>query len=463
MSGHAISERPVRVPRVHTRYRRIVTSIPNLGTLRVLRRLSRCEARAMHGQLPVLWDRAEGAQVTDGFGNRWLDFTSTIFVANTGHANPALVRALQRQLRQKLVHTYTFASGIRAAFLERLIAFCPAPLEKAFLLSSGTEATECAVKLMRLHGQQTSRHKVGIVSFTGAMHGRTMAAELLKGMPDTSPWVVNRDPQFHHLPFPFPWNEHGGDWGAQFRRDMQALQRRGVRVEKLCGFMIESYLGWGAIMYPKAYIRALVRFARQHNLLVCFDEIQSGYGRTGKLFAYEHYGVRPDLVCTGKAMSGGLPLSAVIGRRRILDLPGVGSMSSTHSANPLCCAAGLATIDEMERKHLVRESARRGKILHAGLQRLQRQYPERICCVLGTGMVAALIICDPRSGRPDGEFASRVCELAMRKGLLMVHTGRESIKIGPPLTIPDAALREGIAVIGECFAELTAARPRRTR
>jgi len=189
-------------------------------------------------------------------------------------------------------------------------------------------------------------------------------------------------------------------------------------------------------------------------LLVTFDEIQSGFGRTGRMFAYEHYGVQPDLLCLGKGLSGSLPISAVVGRRKILDLPEVGSMSSTHSANPLCCAAALANIEEIVCRRLVFASREKGRVLHEGLDKLKNKYPQYISCILGKGMVAAILIRDPATGRPDRLFASRICEKAMQKGLLLVHTGRESIKIGPPLTIPVSALKEGIAVLDECFAEL---------
>jgi 4-aminobutyrate aminotransferase-like enzyme len=267
------------------------------------------------------------------------------------------------------------------------------------------------------------------------------------------------DPNMHHLPFPYPWSipdddDIKYDWAAHFDRDIDSLKRAGVNLSHICGFIIESYQGWGAILYPKKYIQALVKFARAQNILVTFDEIQGGFGRTGKMFVYEHYQVEPDLLCLGKGMSGSLPLSAVIGRRSILDLPEIGSMSSTHSANPLCCAAALANIEEIISKDLVSESKRKGVILHKGLRDLQKKYPKYISYILGEGLLAAVLLTDPVTKKPNGLLASQVCEKAMQKGLLLVHTGRESIKIGPPLMIPDAALLEGIAVLGECFKEI---------
>ena len=455
MSGWKFNLEPVAVPPVDTVYRRIVTKMPAPGSLEIFSVLDEYESQSMHGQLPVVWDRAEDFQVFDPYGNCWIDFTSTIFVTNTGHANAAIVNALQKQLDKKLLHTYTFASIVRAQFLKKLIETTPKQFEKAFLLSSGTEATECAVKLMRMHGQTINASKIAIISFQGSMHGRTMGAEMLRGETKTSAWIGYMDPNMYHLPFPYPWTTlENHNWEELFLKDVEDLKTKGLKFENIAGFIIESYLGWGAIFYPPAYIKASVRFAKKHNAIVAFDEIQGGFGRTGKMFVYEHYGVEPDLLCLGKAISGGLPLSAVIGNKKIMDLPEFGSMSSTHSANPVCCAAGLANLAEIVSGNLIEESARKGKILHDYLNRLKNKYPERISYILGKGLLAGILIRNPQTGEPDGISASKVCEKAMQKGLLLVHTGRESIKIGPPLTIPDDALIEGLNVLAECISEV---------
>ena len=450
---------PKKVPGVKTRFRRIVTQLPVPESLDVFTQLEQYESRSMHGQMPVVWDKAVDFQVFDKYGNCWIDFTSTIFVANTGHANSKVLAGLQKQIDQKLIHTYTFAHEVRVKFLKKLIEMTPSQFQKAFLLSAGTEATECAIKLMRMHGQTIKPSKIGIISFEGGMHGRTMAAEMLKGNPKTSAWIGYKDPNINSLPVPYPWgkdsNDINYDWASHFERDMQALKDSGVKFDDIGGFIIESYLGWGAIFYPPKYIQALASFAKKHHALVAFDEIQGGFGRTGKLFVYQHYGVEPDLLCLGKAISGGLPLSAVIGRKEIMDLPDIGSMSSTHSANPLSCAAGLANLQYFDETKLVKESARKGKLLHGCLNDLKVSYPERIAYILGQGLLAAMIIKNPKTGEPDTMFANQVCEKAMQKGLLLVHTGRESIKIGPPLTISNEALLEGMDVLAECFAEVT--------
>jgi 4-aminobutyrate aminotransferase-like enzyme len=222
------------------------------------------------------------------------------------------------------------------------------------------------------------------------------------------------------------------------------------------GFMLETYQGWGAVFYPRDYVQAIEGLCRRHDILLAFDEMQSGFGRTGRAFGYQHYGVTPDLLCCGKGMGGGLPLSGVLGRAELMDLPDIGNMSSTHSANPLVCAAGLAVLDEIEENDLIAETARKGEILSGALAHLPERFPERVDRILGRGLIAAVLFCDPDTGRPDSSFTSRVTERCMQKGLLVVHTGRESIKLGPPLTITDEALLEGVGVIAESIEEVAA-------
>lgn len=459
MRGYNFSLIPQKVPFVQTKYRTIKTKIPVPESISIFKDLEKFESRSMHGQLPVVWDKAEGAQVYDKYGNCWIDFTSTIFVTNSGHSNPKIIEALKELLDQKLIHTYNFAHEIRVNFLKKLIEITPTFCEKAFLMSAGTEATECALKLMRMYGQTINPHKIGIISFKGSMYGRTMGAEMLKGESKSSSWIGYLDPNIYHIPFPYPWliKEHpssGYEWRVHFQEDIENLRKKGVDFKNICGFMIETYLGWGAIFFPKEYIQELFDFARKYNILITFDEIQGGFGRTGKLFVYQHYDVEPDLLCLGKALSGCLPLSAVVGRRAILDLPEAGTMSSTHSANPLSCAAGLANINSIEAASLVQESERKGNILHDRLNETKARFSSRIFHICGKGLLAGIIVKNPINDNPDNIFPSKVCERAMQKGLLLVHTGRESIKIGPPLSIPDDALIEGLDVLEEVISEL---------
>lgn len=460
MAGFSFSRIPLQVPKIQTKYRKISTALPVPESLSVLEDLDKYESRSMHGQMPIVWDRAVNFQVSDKYGNTWIDFTSTIFVANAGHANPEICSALKRTVEQKLLHSYTYYTEIRRDYIRKLIEFTPPQFEKAFLLSSGTEATECALKLMRLNGQAGGKKKPGIVSFEGSMHGRTLGAQMMGGTPAAREWIGYEDPNIHRLPFPYPWamkDRNGKEISGPtlFASHIEELIKQGVNPETdICGFILESYIGWGAVFFPADYVQALEAFTKKHHILLTFDEIQSGFGRTGRLFAYQHYGVEPDMICCGKGISSSLPLSAVLGSRKIMDLPEIGSMSSTHSANPLCCAAGLANIGFIESHRLVEESKRKGTILLDGLEAIRKKFPDRISMVLGKGMVAAILIVDPETGLADGHTASLICEKALHKGLILVHTGRESIKMGPPLTIPDDALREGLTALEESIREI---------
>jgi 4-aminobutyrate aminotransferase / (S)-3-amino-2-methylpropionate transaminase / 5-aminovalerate transaminase len=455
MAGYEFFRQPQRVPSVATSYRLIQTEIPAPGTAEILGRLDAFESRSMHGQLPLVWDRAEDFSVYDMAGNRWIDFTSTIFVASVGHSNSKVTKAMRAALDRPLYGCYAYANETRARYLEKLVKFAGAPFEKAFLLSSGTEATEAALKLMRMQGQKLGKRRRGIICIKGNWHGRTLGAQMMSGNITQREWVGYQDADVHHISFPYPWALDGNSGEAFLEKGLQNLENSGIDLEQdICGFMLETFQGWGAVFYPDSFVQAIEGVCRKFNILLAFDEMQAGFGRTGKAFGFQHYGVVPDLICCGKGMGAGVPLSGVLGRAEVMDLPDVGSMSSTHSANPLVCAAGLAVLEEIEGRNLIAETARKGNLLSDALHSLQGQFPDRILGILGRGLIAAVLFRDPQTGEPDGLFASRVAECCMQKGLLLVHTGRESIKIGPPLTITDEALLEGVAVLAEAIAEV---------
>ncbi len=452
----AFSRDPQAVLRLETDYRRIQTDIPAPGTRLILERLDQVESRSMHGQLPLVWDRAEDFSVFDPAGNRFIDFTSTIFVANVGHSNPRVVSAIREVIDRPLQSCYAYGCELRAHYLERLVGFAGAPFEKAFLLSAGTEATEAALKLMRMYGQRQGKRRRGIVCMEGNWHGRTLGAQMLSSNRLQRDWIGYEDPDIHHIPFPYPWALKGRSGEMFLEESLRDLEATGVDIAlDVSGFMLETFQGWGAVFYPDDYVQAIESLCRRHDILLAFDEMQSGFGRTGRAFGYQHYGVTPDLLCCGKGMGGGMPLSGVLGSAEVMDLPDIGNMSSTHSANPLACAAGLAVLDEIEDRNLIAETERKGEILLGTLANLSGRFPKRVDRVLGRGLVAAVLFLDPDSGRPDSSFTSRVAERCMQKGVLVVHTGRESIKLGPPLTITDGALLEGVGVIADSIAEVS--------
>ena len=423
---------------IKTKYRRINKETVGTDKDGIIDTMHKFEARSMHGQLPVIWDRAEDFSVWDIHGNKFIDFSSTIFVANAGHGNRSIIKSLIQMLKKPLLHAYTYPTKIRSDYLQFLIdnlrMICGDWVEKAFLVSSGTEAVECSIKLMRMYGRTISPTKNKIVSFAGNWHGRTLGAQMLSSANKQKEWIGYEDPNIIHLPFPYPWNVGDGDGGKFFLKSMDDAK---VNRNEIAGFILESYQGWACAFYPNSFVESIRDYSKNNNSLLTFDEIQSGFGRTGKMFAYQHYGVKPDLICCGKGCSSGFPLSMVIGRKDIIDLPDIGSMSSTHSANPLACAAGLANLNFMIDNNLVRNTELLGHTFQGELHKFIHQFPKLVNRVEGKGLVAAVYF-------NDEKHATAVSEQCIRYGLIPVHTGRETIKLAPPLTITYDAMMEGL-------------------
>ncbi len=439
---------PKSIKFIKTKFRNIRTSIPAPSTKKILNRLSLNESRSMQGQLPIVWKKAKNFSVYDLANNKFIDFTSTIFVANVGHSNKRIIKYLNKLLKIPLISTYAYPNEIRARYHDQLISFAGKNFQKAFLLSSGSEATEAALKLMRLYADKVKKRKKGIICFEGNWHGRSLGSQMMSGNKKQRRWIGYQDKNIHHMPFPYPWKIKDKNPKYFLKHSLNVLKKKNIDISRdICGFMIETFQGWGSIFYPKLFIKEIRKICNKHDILLTFDEMQSGFGRTGKKFGYEHYDVKPDLICCGKGMGGGLPISGVIGKSKIMDLPEIGDMSSTHSANPLSCGAGLAVIDEIKSKNLISESKRKGKILLSELEKIKSKFPNIIKYVFGKGLIAAILFKNIKKPKQTNLMVSKIVEHCMQSGLLVVHTGRESIKIGPPLTISDAALLEGIQVL----------------
>ncbi|MBI2947556.1 MAG: aspartate aminotransferase family protein [Verrucomicrobia bacterium] len=455
--GKEFSITPRDVPRVETKYRRIVTPLPHPDSVATLEKLRRFEPISMRGQPPVVWDKAEDIFVYDKYGNQWLDWSCGVLVTNAGHGPLEIRQAIIDQVNSGLLHNYCFASEERALLAESLASLAPEPLKKVFLLTTGSEATECALKLARAHGIKVGgKKKIGLLGYERGFHGRTLGAQQAGGMAGQKSWIVNEDAAIIQAPFP------DGYWqtDTSFDTFLHALKAKGLEPENVAGVMLETYQGVGPDFAPVEYIRAVADFCKQHNAVLIFDEVQAGFGRTGKFWAFEHYGVVPDLICCGKGISSSLPLSAVIGRPEVMDQFPPGSMTSTHTGNPVCCAAALASVKKIVRENLTANAARLEKPLLEGLKKIQAKHPEVIGHVTARGLVGGMQIVKRGKKEPDHDLAHAIVERCFWKGLLFfapVGAWGQTVKVAPPLTIPRDALEEGLAVLEEVTGEAVAA------
>ncbi len=448
---------PRSVPRVETSYRRIVTHFPVPESLPILEKLQQFELRAMGGQPPVVWDRAEGFQVYDPWGNMWLDWSSGVLITNAGHGRKEIVDAITSQAQHGLLTNYCFPSKIRAELAARFVSLLPEPLKKIFILTTGAETVEFAIKVARTYGHKVGgRTKNVIVSFEKAFHGRTMGAQQAGGIPALKEWIGTLDPGFVQVPFP------DGFWttDTSFELFERTLAEHGVAPSQVCAVLLETYQGGTAAFAPVEYIKTLRQWCDGHKALLIFDEVQAGFGRTGTLWGWEHYGVLPDLTTWGKGISSSLPISAIVGRPELMDLHAPGSASSTHTGNPICCAAAMANIDIILKEDLPGNARRVGKVLHEGLQAIQSRFPQA-GFLAGKGLVAGLACIQPGHVQPDGALAHDVVWRCVEKGLLMFSpVGPQgcTIKISPPLIITEDAVKEGCQVLAEAFEEILAER-----
>jgi 4-aminobutyrate aminotransferase-like enzyme len=454
--GKEFSITPRQVPVIQTKHRRIVTLIPHPDSIPTLQKLRQFEPQSMRGQPPLVWERAEDISVYDKYGNQWIDWTSGVLVTNCGHGAPEVRQAIIDQANSGLLHNFIFPSEERAELAEALVRVAPPGLDKVFLLTTGSEATECAIKLARANGIRCGgTKKITIVGAERGFHGRTLGAQQAGGIPGQKAWIVNEDPAIIQVPFP------DGFWTRDTRFDLflDTLRKREIAPEQVAGVLFETYQGVGPDFAPVDYIRQLRDWCTAHQIVLIFDEVQSGFGRTGKFWAFEHYGVVPDLICCGKGISSSLPLSAVIGRTEIMDQFPPGSMSSTHTGNPVCCAAALASLRMILSADLTGNAASLEPVLAAGLAEIQRNHASVVGHYTCRGLVAGLQMVRAADRQPDHDLAHAVIEKAFHRGLLLfapVGAWGQTVKIAPPLTITREALIEGLSVLSEAVAEAEA-------
>ena len=433
------------------------TAIPGPQSQALLARRAQAVPKGVPAVTPIAIAHADGAVLTDVDGNRFIDFGGGIGVVNVGHRHPEVLDAVREQLDRYLHVCFPVSSyEPYIALAERLNALTPGSHEKrTVLLNSGAEAVENAVKAARAF-----THRQAIICFEHGFHGRTNLAMALTSK--VNPYKKGFGPfapEIYRLPYPYcyrcPEGPRAGRCCQADRSRLEQLLAAIVDPDSVAAIIIELELGEGGfVVAPVEYVRTLAALAKDHGILFVADEIQTGFGRTGKLFASEHYGLVPDLITTAKSLGGGLPLAAVTGRADVLEASPVGGLGGTYGGNPVACAAALAVIDVMQRECLPDRAARIGARLTAGLTALARQH-RPIGDVRGLGaMVAIELVKDPATKEPDKALTGRVLAEALKRGLLLLSAGTYGnvVRILVPLSVDDATLDEGLDVLGEALA-----------
>jgi 4-aminobutyrate aminotransferase-like enzyme len=454
------SRKPKEARKIVSRHRRIEGMIPATATHSTIEKSLRYEPYSMNADLPLVWEKAVDYQVYDSAGNCWIDFTSCIFVANTGHGHPRIVAAMREVLDKPLLNSYYYPTKYRADFAEILVKQMPENINSVLFLSTGAEASEAATKIALINGRKKSSTKEIILAFEGSFHGKTMGAQTLGGKDAGKKWIGYFHPKIVHLPYPYPWTlKEKGQTGREFFQSIiQRLNDNSVRSEDVAAIMMEPYQGWCGVFFPQDFMDALREWAHKNEVLIGFDEVQAGFGRTGYMFGYQYYkDLVPDIVWCGKAISGSIPVSAVLANRSHIDVDG--SLNSTHGGNPIGMAASYASMQVLLDESLVEESARKGRIVEGMLRDWAARHDTFLLEVFGSGLMWAVLVRDRANGDLQIGLVDQLVEECFRQGVLSIRTASGSIKLGPPLTIPDEALTEGINVIIETFERLCQERP----
>ncbi|MFA4029428.1 MAG: hypothetical protein GDYSWBUE_000368 [Candidatus Fervidibacterota bacterium] len=436
---------------------RIVTELPGPKSRQYLELSRRYESRSLSEQVPVVWERAEGAIVEDVDGNRFIDFTSGVLVMNVGHCHPDHVAAIREQAG-KLLNCYDFANVPRIMLAKKLVELTPPNLDRAFILTTGSEAIEAAIKVARRY---TGRHE--IISFHGAFHGRTYACMSVGGKMGVKRKFGPMLPGIHFAPFCYCYRCVFDKTYPQCNCHCLSYLDWLVETETtgdVAAVIVETYQGAaGSIIPPIEWMQRLEAWCRERDLLLIVDEVQASFGRTGKMFGFEHYGITPNLLCLGKGISCGVPCSALVGESRIMDILEPGSMSSTNGGNPLSCAAALASIEIIEREGLCENAALVGSKMLERLKKIEMEH-EIVGEARGLGLAIAVeVVRDKVSKEPAPDLTKLIIRRAFEKGLLLIAPiglFGNVIRIAPPLVITWEIAERGLDILEDAIAEVEA-------
>ncbi len=436
--------------------RHLVTEIPGPLSIAAMKRRNEAVSAGLGMAIPIVVKRAQDAIIEDLDGNRIIDLGAGIGVVNVGNSAPRVVRAVQ-----EAVAAFTHTNFTTAPYMgyievcEALNRLTPGSFKKKSILqNSGAEAVENAIKIARHYTKRAA-----IVVFEHAYHGRTNLTMALTAK--NIPYKDGFGPfanEIYRMPFPYAYRWLGNpETIAQDALDMVTHKiEKEIGAGNVAAIIIEPVIGEGGfIVPPNGFMPGLQDFATKHGIVFIADEVQSGFARTGKLFAVEHEGMEPDMIITAKGIAGGLPLSAVTARAEIMDSSHVGGLGGTYGGNPIACAAALAAIETIKEEKLVDRAAHIGKILFESLNALKAQYPI-IGDVRGRGAMVAIELVKPGSKDPNPEAMAKVIKYCQSKGVLILTAGTYGnvIRFLPPLVITDELLKDALSVLAEGFASL---------
>src|SRR6186997_229736 len=437
-------------PMAVTRSIEIRTELPGPRSREIAERKERVVAGPLSLVHPIFTAEGRGATITDVDGNTFIDLTGGVGCLNVGHSHPRLVEAAQEQLT-KFAHTdFTIVPyEVYVTLAERLIAVSPftGPAKAAFF-NAGTEAVENAIKFARSYTKRPA-----VIVFEGAFHGRTLLSMTMTSK--THPYKAGLGPfapEVYRVPFAQDYR------GPDTRTALAALERAlitQVAAEQVAAIVIEPVQGEGGfVVAPRDFMAGIRRICDEHGIVMVVDEVQTGYGRTGKMFAIEHYGIEPDLMTVAKSIAGGLPLSAVVGKAEIMDAPPDSAIGGTYVGNPVAQAAALAVLDVFEDEELVERAGAIGETIRSRMLAWQERW-DQIGDVRGLGaMLAIELVQDPQTKEPAADLASTVIEESFRNGLLLIKSGTDGncIRVLTPLVITDAELDEALGVWEDALA-----------
>jgi 4-aminobutyrate aminotransferase-like enzyme len=429
--------------------------IPGPQSKALLEKWHTFEADVVGYQAQTVWETGAGVVVTDVDGNRFIDWTSGVLVTNVGHCHPKLVAAVQKAAGM-LLNNYECANVQRIQAAEDLVRHLPKQLDQCFFLSTGAESTEAAARLMK---RKTGKYE--ILAFEGAFHGRTFGSASLSGMPGPKRMYGPSMPGVIRAAFPNPYRDVQG-WcseGPSFARYFDYLDQviMANSTGSLAGLIVEPYQGAaGFIFPPTGWLKKLVEWAHAHDLLVTLDEVQSSYGRTGRMWAADHESLDVDLMTIGKAIGCGIPVSAVAARSSIFSCLKKGELSSTLGGNPMASAAVTAILEIMDREKLTENSAQIGAYMKQRLTAMMATCPY-LGDVRGMGLVMGLeFVKDKKSRVPAPELIRIVIDTCAQRGLLVGSVGMYGnvIRVAPPLVINKAEADESLDIMAGVLKEL---------